>query len=176
LNNNIKAKAFLVGANLGKIDLSEFKEHLNELELLAQTAEYDIIEIFTQQISKVNPSFYIGSGKANAIINKAKNLGVKLIIFDNELTPAQSKNYNKIAKDIKVIDRGSLILEIFMSHAKTKESKVQVELAQLQYMFPRLTRAWTHLERQMGGIGSRAGAGETQIEVDRRLLRWRNSC
>ena len=173
MNNNIKAKAFLVGANLGKIDLSEFKEHLNELELLAQTAEYDIIEIFTQQISKVNPSFYIGSGKANAIINKAKNLGVKLIIFDNELTPAQSKNYNKIAKDIKVIDRGSLILEIFMSHAKTKESKVQVELAQLQYMLPRLTRAWTHLERQMGGIGSRAGAGETQIEVDRRLLRSR---
>ena len=173
MKNNIRAKAFLVGANLGKIGLSEFKEHLNELELLAQTAEYDIIEIFTQQISKVNPSFYIGSGKANAIISKAKTLGVKLIIFDNELTPAQSKNYNKIAKDIKVIDRGSLILDIFMSHAKTKESKVQVELAQLQYMLPRLTRAWTHLERQMGGIGSRAGAGETQIEVDRRLLRSR---
>ena len=166
MKNHIRAKAFLVGASFGKIDLSELKEHLNELELLAQTAEYDIIEIFTQQISNVNPSFYIGSGKANSIINKAKTLGVKLIIFDNELTPAQSKNYNKIAKDIKVIDRGSLILDIFMSHAKTKESKVQVELAQLQYTLPRLTRAWTHLERQMGGIGSRAGAGETQIEVD----------
>ena len=173
MKNHIRAKAFLVGASFGKIDLSELKEHLNELELLAQTAEYDIIEIFTQQISKVNPSFYIGSGKANSIINKAKTLGVKLIIFDNELTPAQSKNYNKIAKDIKVIDRGSLILDIFMSHAKTKESKVQVELAQLQYTLPRLTRAWTHLERQMGGIGSRAGAGETQIEVDRRLVRSR---
>ena len=173
MKNHIRAKAFLVGASFGKIDLSELKEHLNELELLAQTAEYDIIEIFTQQISNVNPSFYIGSGKANSIINKAKTLGVKLIIFDNELTPAQSKNYNKIAKDIKVIDRGSLILDIFMSHAKTKESKVQVELAQLQYTLPRLTRAWTHLERQMGGIGSRAGAGETQIEVDRRLVRSR---
>ena len=115
MKKNIRAKVFLVGASLGKIDFSEYKEHLNELELLAQTAEYDIIEIFTQQISKINPSFYIGSGKANAIISKAKTLGVKLIIFDNELTPAQSKNYNKITKDIKVIDRGSLILDIFTS-------------------------------------------------------------
>ena len=113
---------------------------------------------------------YLGSGKVDEILNLAKYHIVKYLIFTNELTPAQSKNINKKHKKITVIDRADLILQIFMKHAKTRESKVQVELARLQYLLPRLTRAWTHLERQMGGIGSRAGAGETQIEVDRRLL------
>ena len=130
---------------------------------------------YTQKLSKINPSFFIGPGKAQLIIEHAKSLNVKLIIFDDELSPAQIKNYSNLSKSIKVIDRSSLILEIFSQHAKTKEAKTQVELAQLEYMLPKLTRAWTHLERQMGGIGTRAGAGETQIEVDRRLVRTRIS-
>ena len=129
----------------------------------------------TQKLSRINPSFFLGTGKAEQIINQAKELGVSLIIFDDELSPAQIKNYSNLAKDMKVIDRSALILDIFNQHAQTKEAKTQVELARLEYMLPRLTRAWTHLERQMGGIGTRAGAGETQIEVDRRLIRTRIS-
>ncbi|MFC1593602.1 GTPase HflX [Candidatus Neomarinimicrobiota bacterium] len=108
------------------------------------------------------------------MINQAKELGVSLVIFDEDLNPAQTKNFQSLSEDVKidvkVIDRSALILDIFRKHAKTKEAKTQVELAHLQYLLPRLTRMWTHLERQMGGIGTRAGAGETQIEVDRRLI------
>ena len=154
---------------------ANFSDHMQELELLSKTAGYDIVKVLSQKVSKINSSLYLGSGKVDEILNLAKYHNVKYLIFDNELTPAQSKNINKKYKKITVIDRADLILQIFMKHAKTRESKVQVELAQLQYLLPRLTRAWTHLERQMGGIGSRAGAGETQIEVDRRLLRDRIS-
>ncbi len=168
-------KAFLVGADLGNLSDANFSDHMQELELLSKTAGYDIVKVLSQKVSKINSSLYLGSGKVDEILNLAKYHNVKYLIFDNELTPAQSKNINKKYKKITVIDRADLILQIFMKHAKTRESKVQVELAQLQYLLPRLTRAWTHLERQMGGIGSRAGAGETQIEVDRRLLRDRIS-
>ena len=168
-------KAFLVGADLGNLSGANFSDHMQELELLSKTAGYDIVKVLSQKVSKINSSLYLGSGKVDEILNLAKYHNVKYLIFDNELTPAQSKNINKKYKKITVIDRADLILQIFMKHAKTRESKVQVELAQLQYLLPRLTRAWTHLERQMGGIGSRAGAGETQIEVDRRLLRDRIS-
>ena len=168
-------KAFLVGADLGSFSGANFFDHMQELELLSKTAGYDIVKVLSQKVSKINSSLYLGSGKVDEILNLAKYHNVKYLIFDNELTPAQSKNINKKYKKITVIDRADLILQIFMKHAKTRESKVQVELAQLQYLLPRLTRAWTHLERQMGGIGSRAGAGETQIEVDRRLLRDRIS-
>ena len=168
-------KAFLVGADLGSLSCANFSDHMQELELLSKTAGYDIVKVLSQKVSKINSSLYLGSGKVDEILSLAKYHKVKYLIFDNELTPAQSKNINKKYKEITVIDRADLILQIFMKHAKTRESKVQVELAQLQYLLPRLTRAWTHLERQMGGIGSRAGAGETQIEVDRRLLRDRIS-
>ena len=168
-------KAFLVGADLGNLSDANFSDHMQELELLSKTAGYEIVKVLSQKVSKINSSLYLGSGKVDEILNLAKYHNVKYLIFDNELTPAQSKNINKKYKKITVIDRADLILQIFMKHAKTRESKVQVELAQLQYLLPRLTRAWTHLERQMGGIGSRAGAGETQIEVDRRLLRDRIS-
>ena len=168
-------KAFLVGADFGSLGGANFSDHMQELELLSKTAGYDIVKVLSQKVSKINSSLYLGSGKVDEILNLAKYHNVKYLIFDNELTPAQSKNINKKYKKITVIDRADLILQIFMKHAKTRESKVQVELAQLQYLLPRLTRAWTHLERQMGGIGSRAGAGETQIEVDRRLLRDRIS-
>ncbi|MCS5653349.1 MAG: GTPase HflX, partial [Candidatus Marinimicrobia bacterium] len=114
---------------------------------------------------------FVGKGKASQVIDQAKVLDANLIIFDEELSPAQIKNYHKLAKDIKVIDRSALILDIFKKHAKTREAKTQVELAFCQYLLPRLTRQWTHLERQMGGVGTRAGMGETQIEIDRRLIR-----
>ena len=167
--------AFLVGVVFGNLSSDKVSEHLEELELLAKTAGANVIHRYTQKLNRINPSFFIGPGKAQLIIEHAKSLNVKLIIFDDELSPAQIKNFSNLSKSIKVIDRSSLILEIFSQHAKTKEAKTQVELAQLEYMLPRLTRAWTHLERQMGGIGTRAGAGETQIEVDRRLVRARIS-
>ena len=167
--------AFLVGVIFGNLSSDKVSEHLEELELLAKTAGANVIHRYTQKLNRINPSFFIGPGKAQLIIEHAKSLNVKLIIFDDELSPAQIKNFSNLSKSIKVIDRSSLILEIFSQHAKTKEAKTQVELAQLEYMLPRLTRAWTHLERQMGGIGTRAGAGETQIEVDRRLVRTRIS-
>ena len=170
-----KEKAILIGVIHGKLNLPTVEEHLEELELLAKTAGADVVGHVTQKLSRINPSLFLGTGKAEQIINQAKELGVSLIIFDDELSPAQIKNYSNLAKDMKVIDRSALILDIFNQHAQTKEAKTQVELARLEYMLPRLTRAWTHLERQMGGIGTRAGAGETQIEVDRRLIRTRIS-
>ena len=176
--NNLKTyneNAFLVGAVHSNLSSSKVNEHLKELELLAQTAGANVLHYFVQKLSKINPSYFIGPGKAKQIIEQAKSLNVSLIIFDDELSPAQIKNYSNLSEEVKVIDRSSLILEIFSQHAKTKEAKTQVELAQLEYLLPRLTRAWTHLERQMGGIGTRAGAGETQIEVDRRLVRTRIS-
>ena len=172
---NKKEKALLIGVIYKKLNQLKVEEHLRELELLAKTAGAKVVGKVTQKLSRINPSYFIGTGKAEQIIKQAEELGVSLIIFDDELSPAQIKNYSNLVKDIKVIDRNALILDIFSQHAKTKEAKTQVELAQLEYMLPRLTRAWTHLERQMGGIGARAGAGETQIEVDRRLIRTRIS-
>ena len=166
-------KAILIGVI--KFDTTEEKIHENllELELLAKTAGAEVIEKITQKILKINPATFIGKGKANEIIEKSKLLGVQLIIFDDELSPAQIKNYHKLSDKIKVIDRSGLILDIFQKRARTKEATTQVNLAYLEYLLPRLTRQWTHLERQMGGIGTRAGMGETQIEVDRRLIRSR---
>ena len=175
LEVNKKEKALLIGVIYQKLDQFKVEEHLSELELLATTAGAKVIGKITQKISRINPSYFIGSGKAEQIVKQAEELGASLIIFDDDLSPAQVKNYSNLVKNIKIIDRSALILDIFSQHAKTKEAKTQVELAQLEYMLPRLTRAWTHLERQMGGIGTRAGAGETQIEVDRRLLRTRIS-
>ena len=178
MNNNTfsqKENVLLVGVIYGELDEEKVCEHLDELSLLAETAGGNVIRRFTQKISKVNSSYFIGKGKAEEIIRIAKDLKISSIIFDDELSPSHLKNYNNLSKEIKIIDRSMLILEIFKQRAQTKEAKTQVELAQLQYMLPRLTRAWTHLERQMGGIGTRAGAGETQIEVDRRLIRTRIS-
>ena len=148
-------------------------EHLDELELLAQTAGAEVVGRITQKISKINSATFIGKGKADQIIAQAKELEVKLIIFDDEVSPGQIKNYHNLSDKIKVLDRSGLILDIFRKHARTKEATTQVDVAYLEYLLPRLTRQWTHLERQMGGIGTRAGMGETQIEVDRRLIRTR---
>ena len=163
-------KALLVGIILpnNKIDI---ESHLSELRMLADTANVEVLGEITQKLLKINPAFYVGKGKANQVVEQAKVLEANIIIFDEELSPAQIKNYHKLAKEIKVIDRSALILDIFKQHAKTREAKTQVELAFCQYLLPRLTRQWTHLERQMGGVGTRAGMGETQIEIDRRLIR-----
>ena len=149
------------------------EEHLQELCLLVKTAGAKVVGMVTQKVSKINPVTLIGVGKAKQIISQAKEIGAKIIIFDDELSPAQIKNYHKMSKSIKILDRNGLILDIFKKHARTKEAITQVDLAYLEYLLPRLTRQWTHLERQMGGIGTRAGMGETQIEIDRRLIRTR---
>ncbi len=171
--NKIKReKAFLVGVILKGSSRVQIIEQLEELEFLADTAGADIIGKFTQSRNKPDATTFIGKGKAQTIINQAIELECHLIIFNDDISPTQIKNLQKIAGETtKVIDRTGLILDIFTKHAKTKEAKTQVKLAQLEYFLPRLTRIWTHLERQMGGIGTRAGAGETQIEIDRRLIR-----
>ncbi len=171
-NNDKREKAFLVGVILKGSSRVQIEEQLEELKFLAYTAGADIIGKFTQNRSRPDPATFIGKGKAETIINQASELDCNLIIFNDDISPTQIKNLQKIAGETtKVIDRTGLILDIFTKHAKTKEAKTQVQLAQLEYFLPRLTRIWTHLERQMGGIGTRAGAGETQIEIDRRLIR-----
>ena len=166
-------KALLVGVIIPGTTDTIIHEHLDELELLAETAGAKVIGRITQKVSKINPATFIGKGKAEQIIAQAKEMDVKLILFDDELSPAQIKNYHQMSEKIKVLDRSGLILDIFQKHARSKEATTQVDLAYLEYLLPRLTRQWTHLERQMGGIGTRAGMGETQIEVDRRLIRTR---
>ncbi|HIC39758.1 MAG TPA: GTPase HflX [Candidatus Marinimicrobia bacterium] len=170
-----KEKALMVGVIHGIVDEATTYEHLEELELLADTAGAEVVGQVTQRLNKLNPQFLVGKGKADEIVGQAEALGAQLIIFDNDLTPAQAKNFMNLADNLKVIDRSALILDIFRQHARSREAKTQVELAHLEYLLPRLTRQWTHLERQMGGIGARAGMGETQIEVDRRLIRTRIS-
>ena len=174
-NNIGQEKALLVGVIQPGMTESLIHEHLDELELLAETAGAKIAGRITQRVSKINPATFIGKGKAEELLNQAKELDVKLIVFDDELSPGQMKNYHKISDNVKVLDRSGLILDIFHKHAKTKEARTQVDLAYMEYLLPRLTRQWTHLERQMGGIGTRAGMGETQIEIDRRLIRTRIS-
>ena len=174
-NNIGQEKALLVGVIQPGMTESLIHEHLDELELLAETAGAKIAGRITQRVSKINPATFIGKGKAEELLNQAKELDVKLIVFDDELSSGQIKNYHKISDNVKVLDRSGLILDIFHKHAKTKEARTQVDLAYMEYLLPRLTRQWTHLERQMGGIGTRAGMGETQIEIDRRLIRTRIS-
>ena len=174
-NNVGQEKALLVGVIQPGMTESLIHEHLDELELLAETAGAKIAGRITQRVSKINPATFIGKGKAEELLNQAKELDVRLIVFDDELSPGQIKNYHKISDNVKVLDRSGLILDIFQKHAKTKEARTQVDLAYMEYLLPRLTRQWTHLERQMGGIGTRAGMGETQIEIDRRLIRTRIS-
>ena len=176
-NNNIlnRERALLIGVLINEQNSEILNEHIDELKLLAETAGAIVVGEIYQSIKKINSQYFVGKGKALQIVDQAKELKVKLIIFDDELTPSQIKNFLQLAKEIKIIDRNGLILDIFSKHAKTRESKTQVELAHLEYMLPRLTKQWSHLERQMGGIGTRAGMGESQIEIDRRLIRQRIS-
>ena len=149
------------------------QDNLKELALLCKTAGAEVVQKITQELQKINNATYIGSGKIEEIKEIIKEKDVQLIVFDDELSPMQNRNLMK-ELNIKVSDRSGIILEIFANHAKSQEAKTQVELAHLQYMLPRLTRLWTHLSKQYGGVGTNAkGPGETQIETDRRLLRDR---
>ncbi|MCK4404571.1 MAG: GTPase HflX [candidate division Zixibacteria bacterium] len=163
-----KEKAILVGVKLPWLSRFALEESLQELAFLTETAGGEVLETIIQERQKLNPTFFIGKGKTDQIKSLSQRLGANLIIFDDDLTPAQVYNLEKNL-DIKVIDRSWLILDIFTKRARSKEAKVQVELAQLKYLLPRLTRGWTHLSRQWGGIGTK-GPGETQLEVDRRRV------
>jgi GTP-binding protein HflX len=166
-------RAILVALITKEFSKEAVEEHLTELEELAITAGAETVLKVTQDKSSVDPAFYIGKGKAEELVTLADINDVNLIIFDDDLTPVQVRNLEKLLEK-KIIDRSGLILDIFASRAKTKEAKTQVELAQNQYMLTRLTRAWTHLSKQFGGIGTK-GPGETQIETDRRIIRNRIS-
>jgi GTP-binding protein HflX len=168
---NIVDKAILVAVKTRDITQERLEEHLQELEMLAETAGAETIIKIVQERSKYDPAFFIGKGKAEEIAELAELNDITIVIFDEDLNPTQVRNLEELI-DKKIIDRSGLILDIFASHAKTNQAKTQVELAQLQYLLPRLTRAWTHLSKQYGGIGTK-GPGETQIETDRRIIRTR---
>jgi GTP-binding protein HflX len=160
--------AVLVGIITQDQDEAKAKEYLKELAFLADTAGAVVVGKFFQRMPCAHPVTFVGSGKLNEIAAFVRDNEVDTVIFDDELTPTQLRNIEKII-ECKVLDRTNLILDIFARRAQTAYAKVQVELAQLQYTLPRLTRMWTHLERQRGGIGMR-GPGETQIETDRRII------
>ena len=164
--------ALLVAVQFSDTSEEDIHIQLDELELLADTAGAISEDRIVQRRTRIDAATFVGKGKITSIISQAKELKVHLIIFNDELSPTQIKNIQKLAGDaIKVLDRTGLILDIFDSHARSKEAKTQIKLARLEYMLPRLTRQWTHLERQMGGVGTRGGPGEAQIEIDRRLIR-----
>lgn len=163
-------RVFIVGVKMQNDTQEEVAESLEELAALVDTAGAEVIESFVQNKTKADTAFYIGSGKVEELKIYAEEAKIDTIIFDTELSPSQIKNLeNAIGK--KILDRSWVILDIFANRAKTKEAKTQVELAQLKYFMPRLTRQWTHLSRQAGGgVGTR-GPGETQLETDKRLIR-----
>ena len=169
MNKTKSEKTIIVGIINRDQNHKKSNEYLDELEFLTLTAGSQVDKRFTQKVYVTNPSTFIGSGKMNEISKYVKENNIKTIIFDDELSPAQEKNISKIL-NIKVLDRTNLILDIFAQRAKTSYARTQVELAQCQYLLPRLRGMWTHLERQKGGIGMR-GPGETEIETDRRIVR-----
>lgn len=160
--------AILVSVLTPDVSEETAKEYLEELAFLVQTAGGVVKDRFTQKLSNPDRATFVGSGKLDEIKSYIDAEEIDMVVFDDELSPSQLRNIEKFFK-IKVLDRSNLILDIFANHAKTAQAKTQVELAQLQYLLPRLTRMWTHLERQRGGIGMR-GPGESQIESDRRMI------
>ena len=177
-------KALLIGVNLrSHEDLLSLDDSLEELELLADTAGVEVVGVETQNLDTPNSKTFIGKGKVEEVKILAGELGADMVIFDNELSPRHQRELEAaFGESVRVIDRTALILDIFAQHAETSEGRLQVELAQYEYRLPRLTRAWTHLARQAGGGGGRAGSvggvglrgpGETQLEVDRRLITTR---
>lgn len=166
------SRAFLIGVELKSASAADVRESLAELAELAATAGTEIVGDGTQKIAAPVPATFIGKGKADEFAEHCKELKVDVIIFDDELSPAQSRNLEKIFGCI-VMDRTALILEIFSQRARTREGKLQIELAQLEYLLPRLTRFWSHLSRQRGSTGSIGGEGESQLESDRRKIQER---
>ena len=169
-----KERALLVGVCAPpELTRSDVDEYLNELELLASTAGAEVVSRIVQERRQKDPAWFLGKGKVEEIEHIVKGGLIDVVIFDDELSPVQTRNLER-AFDCKVIDRTELILQIFAIRAQSSQAKMQVELAQLEYLLPRLTRLWTHLSKQKGGIGTK-GPGETQIETDRRLVRKRIS-
>ena len=166
-------KAVLIGLITQNQDSDKSNEYLDELEFLTFTAGAEVLKRFVQKLATPNSRTFLGSGKMNEVQEYIKLHEVGLVVFDDELTPAQQRNIEKIL-ECKILDRTNLILDIFAQRAQTSYARTQVELAQYQYLLPRLTGMWTHLERQRGGIGMR-GPGETEIETDRRIVRDRIS-
>ena len=164
-------KVVLVGVITATQNEEKAHEYLDELEFLTYTAGGEVIKRFTQRLDTPNPKTFIGTGKMEELTQFVEENEISTVIFDDELTPAQQNNIEKILR-IKILDRTTLILDIFAQRAQTSYARTQVELAQYQYLLPRLTGLWTHLERQRGGIGMR-GPGETEIETDRRIVRDR---
>ena len=164
-------KTVLVGVITATQNEEKAHEYLDELEFLTYTAGGEVVKRFTQRLDTPNPKTFIGTGKIEELTQFVQDNEIGTVIFDDELTPAQQNNIEKILR-VKILDRTTLILDIFAQRAQTSYARTQVELAQYQYLLPRLTGLWTHLERQRGGIGMR-GPGETEIETDRRIVRDR---
>ena len=173
---NASERGIIVGLVLPDVSLREVQDTLDELALLADTASVEIVEQMLQERQRPDSAYFIGRGKADELAEWVKEHNAQAVIFDDDLSPAQTRNLETLI-EVKIIDRSRLILDIFASRAKTREAQTQVELAQLIYMLPRLTRQWTHLSRQAGGTGGGGvgtrGPGETQLEVDRRATRYR---
>jgi GTP-binding protein HflX len=180
-----KERAFLVGVELSNEQgLLSMEDSLIELTLLADTAGLSVVGEATQRLNHPDPKTFIRSGKVEEVKDLVEENMADLVLFDEELSPRHQRELEKIFKEVRILDRSGLILDIFAQHASTKEGSLQVELAQYEYLLPRLTRAWTHLARQAGGGGGRAGSvggvglrgpGETQLEVDRRVIQKRIS-
>jgi GTP-binding protein HflX len=168
---SFQGKAILVGIEFHGNGSSHLANNLKELNGLADTAHYNVISTISQKLTRINPKSFIGKGKVEEIFQLIQQFSADIVIFDENLSPAQNRNLEQIFK-CRVIDRSWLILEIFGNHARTREAKAQVELASLKYALPRLTKMWGHLSRQRGGIGMK-DVGETQIQLDRRLIRDR---
>ena len=175
MENKREEKAVFVGIIKQDDDERKIYEYLDELQFLAETAGAMGDKQFVQRVDRPDKATYIRSGKLKEIADYCEENHIDYVIFDDELTGMQQRNIEKIIKTSAVIDRTSLILEIFSQRAQTAYAKTQVELARYNYMLPRLAGMWTHLERQRGGMGTRGGMGETQIEVDRRIVRERIS-
>ena len=170
--NKRPERVFLVGVELKSRNHADMRDSLAELGELAATAGGEVIGDGLQKTESLNPATFIGKGKAAEFADFCRRQDVDTVIFDDDLSPAQSRNLEKIF-NCKILDRTSLILDIFAQRARTREGKLQIELAQLQHLLPRLTRFWGHLSRQAGGIGMRGGEGETQLETDRRRVQDR---
>lgn len=164
-------KTVLVGLEHDGVSRWDLEESLSELRELAATAGATVVDTVTQKLQHPTAPYYIGKGKAEEVAARCSESGAGSIIFDDELSPAQGRNLESVTSK-KILDRTQLILDIFARRARSREGRLQIELAQLQYLLPRLTRMWTHLSRQTGGIGTR-GPGETQLEVDRRRVQER---
>jgi len=164
-----RERAILVGVATGDARRSRVEDSLEELTLLADSAGAEVVHKILQERRNIDSAFFIGKGKAEELSWLVTEKGINLVIFDDDLSAVQVRNLQDLIK-CKIVDRSGIILDIFASRARTNEAKTQVELAQLQYMLPRLTRRWTHLSKQFGGIGTK-GPGETQIETDRRAIR-----